>query len=511
MNNKNNQTAIAKESRARRTKTGTYAVVLTVIVLAIIIVANVIMYSLPQKYTLFDTTKTEWTEISAQTENFVSLIDMPITIYVLCENGSIDFQYNTLLEKYSAANENIKIEKVDPYETPNFVSKYTDVALSNGSLIVESEKRFTVVDYGDMVYYSNPSYQDGAKISASAYQQMQASYYSQYGQPYPGFEAYFQAETLITSALDYVTIPTIPQVYMLQSKDKDNKNLYGEFSDSLIQGLASLSLEPKALDIKTDGTSIPEDASTIIIYAPKEDLTDGELAKLEVFIATGGDLILATDPTTTGFENLKKLCAIYGCSAEEGMLRDSDASHNNNNTGILKPDISTEHLITYGLLVNGMAVQMPNAHAISIAKELPENVAAMALFYTSKEGFRVSVEDDNTRLDESKAVYDIGVAATKKISNNSTSYFVWLGSTQMLTDDQAQSNGNYAAFAYGMRWASEIFSSAHSNIPGTNISGDYLDGLTLPAVIALGVIFVILIPAAVLISGFVIWFKRRRR
>ena len=510
----------AKASRVRRAKTGSYAVILTVLVLAIIIVANVIMYSLPQDYTLFDTTKTEWTEISAATENFVSLINTPVTVYVLCENGDIDYQYNSLLEKYTEANENIKLEIVDPLENPNFVTKYTDVTLTNYSLIVESAKRFTVVDFSTMTYYASPTYnsmvgsETDVKLSYNEYQQIYQNFASSYGYYITDFEQYFQGETLITSALDYVTLPTVPQTYMLQSKGMEDKKLYGEFSETLSDFLINFSLEPKTLDLKSDGAAIPEDASTIIIYAPKEDITETELAKLETFTAAGGSIVLVTDPTATGFKNLMKLGAIYGCSAEEGMVRDADEAHYNGTTTVLKPEISTEHQITYGLLVDGMTVQMPNAHSIVISDKLPEGVVAEELFYTSKKGFRVSTEDDNTRLDETNSVFNVGVAATKKISNNTTSYFVWLGSTGMLTDDQATAvyNGNYAYFIYSMRWASDIFSSEYSTIPATNISGDYLDGFTtITPVIVWGAIFVLVIPVTVLVSGFVIWFKRRRR
>lgn len=522
MYNKNENTKMtpaAKASRVRRTKTGSYAVILTVLVLAIIIVANVIMYSLPQEYTLFDTTKTEWTEISAQTENFVSLIDVPVTVYVLCENGDIDYQYNSLLEKYAEANENIKLEIVDPLENPNFITKYTDVTLTNGSLIVESAKRFTVVDYSTMTYYASPTYnsmmqsETDVKLSYSEYQQVYQNFASSYGYYLTDFEQYFQAETLITSALDYVTIPTVPQTYMLQSTGMDDKKLYGEFSETLSDYLINFSLEPKTLDLKKEGAVIPEDASTIIIYAPREDITESELSKLEAFTSAGGSIMLVTDPTSAGFKNLMKLGAIYGCAPEEGMVRDGDEAHYNGTTTVLKPEISTEHQITYSLLVSGMTVQMPNAHSIAISDKLPENVEAMELFYTSKKGFRVSTEDDNTRLDETNGVFNVGVAASKKISSNTTSYFVWLGSTGMLTDEQATAvyNGNYAYFIYGMRWASDIFSSEYSVIPATNISGDYLDGLDLPAVLVIGAITVIVIPVAVLVSGFVIWFKRRRR
>ncbi|MBE6693688.1 MAG: hypothetical protein E7589_02850 [Ruminococcaceae bacterium] len=514
INKKNAESAPAKESRARRTKVGTYSVIVTALVLAVIIVANVILYSLPQEYTIFDTTKTEWTEISAKTENFISVIDTPITIYAICENSDIDHQYNTLLQKYTEANENITVEIVDPLDNPNFVGKYTDATLTNGSLIVESEKRSTVIDYSTMTYYASPTYnglvnsETDVKLSYSEYVQVYQKFAETYGYYITDFEQYFQAETLITSAIDYVTVSKIPQTYILDNES--DKKFFGQPSETLTAFMTSSSLEVKSLVLSSD---IPEDANCIVIFAPKADISDGQYAKLEAFVSRGGSICLITDPSCTKYANLMKLGALFGCAAEDGMVRDSDSAHNSDgNTSTLRPDISTSHKITYDLLASGNTVQFPNAHSIVISDKLPSGVKADPLFYTSSKGFRVSIEDDNTRLSEN-SVHNVGVAASKKINSDTTSYFMWLGSVDALTDDQASASygGNYYYFIYGLRWMSEIFSSEYLSIPGTNISGDYLNGLTLGSVITWGIIIVAVIPLSVLTCGFVIWFRRRRR
>lgn len=505
--NENSNQTPASTGRARRTRVGSYSAIVTALILAVLIVANVILYSLPQEFTLFDTTQTEWTEVSEETLNFIQSVDTPISIYAICENEDINFQFNSLLQKYADANDNITVEVIDPIANPHFVEKYTDATISNNSVIVVSEKRSKVIDSEEMTYYvsqfinSLTGSESDYKMSYSEMQQFYQQYYQ-----YMDIEQFFQAETLITSAIDYVTINNVPQTYVLETTG-DSK------MDEILTEMLTVNanLEMNTLNLKTS-EAVPEDASCIIIYDAKDDITDIEYTKIEAFLNAGGSLCMITDPSNTGHKNLMKLAAIYGCAAEEGMVRDTETSHYNQDTSILLPEISTTHAVTYELLSSYYTVQFPTAHSIVISDELPEGVKADPLFYTSKKGYRVSTDDDSSRLDEN-STHNIAVAASKKINDDSTSYFIWLGSTEALTYKQAQASGggNFYYFVYGMRWMSEIFTSEYSSIASTNISPNYLRELTPPSVITWGIVFTVAIPAAILVSGFVIWFKRRRR
>ena len=66
----------------RRGKSGIYSVVLSLILLAVLVVVNMIVGSLPAKFTMLDTTASGQYEISGTTENFISGIDENATYKV---------------------------------------------------------------------------------------------------------------------------------------------------------------------------------------------------------------------------------------------------------------------------------------------------------------------------------------------------------------------------------------------------------------------------------------------
>lgn len=503
-----------KRGVRRATKASIYSLAVSAIILAVLIVINLIVYALPSKYTLLSTSTKDTSALSDVSIPFVEGIDEPITIYMLAENGEVDTQTELLIQSYIELNDNISYEIIDPIENPNFTAKYTNSTLTNGSLIVVSEKRAQTVNSGEMVYYVNEfinGMNNNVEVKLSS-EELNAYYY-QYMQyygidiisTYPT-EQYYQAENLITSALDYVTIDHIPQGYILNTTGD------AKMSTLLLNMFAGANIKTSELNLKSAST-VPVDASCVIIYAPADDISDDEYTKLETFVNNGGSVLMMTNVKNTAHPNLMKLGSIFGLSAAEGMVRDPDANHNSNGTSnLLLPDISSKSEITYSLLASGYVAQFPNAHSITIAEELPENVTATALFYTSKDAYLVSTGDDETQLGDA-GVLNVGVSATKKASNGETAKLVWMASTEAFTDSYANatSGGNYYYLTQSLRQMSEIFTSEYSGIAGISISVDRLDGLTYGAFIGWGIVIILIIPFTILISGIVIWYKRRRR
>ena len=98
----------------RSVKIGTYTFITGVILLALLIVANLLVGVLPAKITQFDTSGLGLTEISDETEKFVSGMDEDVTVYWLCEGGVEDQQLRLLLSRYEEAGKHITVKIVDP-------------------------------------------------------------------------------------------------------------------------------------------------------------------------------------------------------------------------------------------------------------------------------------------------------------------------------------------------------------------------------------------------------------
>ena len=92
------------------------------------------------------------------------------------------------MNRYAALNSRISVKYVDPALNPTFMEKYTEEEPSANSLIVESGKRFRLVDTGQIYTYSYD-------------EQTLYYYYMSYGtMPSPDV---FDAENAVTNAVDY--------------------------------------------------------------------------------------------------------------------------------------------------------------------------------------------------------------------------------------------------------------------------------------------------------------------
>ena len=80
-------------------KNGSYSVVISAIFIVIVIVINMIVGSLPSKYTEFDVSSQKLYSIGDETKAYLKKLDKDITIYQVVQSGSEDETLKRLLEK----------------------------------------------------------------------------------------------------------------------------------------------------------------------------------------------------------------------------------------------------------------------------------------------------------------------------------------------------------------------------------------------------------------------------
>ncbi len=502
----------------RSAKIGTYSFVMGVVVLAVLIVANLLVSALPAKVTQFDTSNIGLTEISDETAKFVSEMEEDVTIYWLCEDGEVDDQFRLMLTRYEEAGKHVKVEVVDPLANPTFTSKYTESTLSAYSMIVESNRRHTVVDANDMYYYTNDFVSQYLYSGTEVPMTMEEfneiyTYCAQYYQiditQYPT-GMYFKGEAMITSALDYVTKEYIPHAYLLTG--------HGDAapSETLSELVGSMNMDVEELNLQV-AQSVPTDANCLILFAPKNDISTHEATLIKDYLNAGGSLMLTTSPEVVeSCPNIMSVCGVFGLTAAPGVVEEGDTSYISGSRFTLVPTVSTEHTATAYVSNSKYKAQMPNSHAITVAETLPSGVTATPLFTTSDKANRVSVADTSVTLGTAGKLH-VAVAATKSITladgTTDTAHITWYGSAEAFTDKyaEASSGGNYYYFGATLSFMSESFSSAFEALSAVNLSGQILSGLTNSSVLIIGVVTVLLIPVGLLITGVVIWVRRKRR
>ena len=231
---------IKESMNGKYLKNGSYSVVISAIFIVIVIVINMIVGSLPSKYTEFDVSSQKLYSIGDETKAYLKKLDKDITIYQVVQSGSEDETLKRLLEKYAEESSHIKVETKDPVVNPKFTSQYTSDDVSANSLIVVCGDRSKVVSY-DTIYQSSMDY-------------------NTYSYTTTGFDG----EGQIDSAISYVTSENLPILYTLDGHGEK------ELDSTLKEDIEKANIDIQSLNLLTE-ESVPDDAACLLINAPTTD------------------------------------------------------------------------------------------------------------------------------------------------------------------------------------------------------------------------------------------------
>ena len=277
-------------------KGGSYAIVLTCMVLALLVVVNLLANALPANLTKLDISASKLYSVTSNTKAVVNALEQDVTIYWIVQSGQEDDVIDNLLAKYDSLSDHIEVVKRNPDVYPTFAKQYTDETVSNNSLVVVSGEKYRYVPYSD-IYVS------------------QGSAYSY------SYTTSFDGEGAITSAIDYVVSTELPILYTLEG--------HGETAlpDTFASQLEKENVETKSLSLLTVD-EIPEDAAALMIHAPASDISEEEAKMLLEYVRSGGKLLVLAGPVADAeLTNLYGMLSNYGVTAAEGIVSEGDREH----------------------------------------------------------------------------------------------------------------------------------------------------------------------------------------
>lgn len=275
---------------------GSYSLMMTGLVLAILIAVNLFAAALPATLTRLDISSSKLYSITSNTKVVVNNLQQDVTIYWIVQSDAEDAVIENLLSKYDSLSDHISVVKKNPDVYPTFAEQYTEEQVMNNSLIVESGDRYRYVSYQD-IYLTD------------------ADLYSY------SYTTSFDGEGAITSAIDYVVTEELPQMYVLEGHGESD--LPATFADSVEKE----NIELNSLSLLTVD-AIPEDAACILIYAPQSDISEEETQMLLDYAEDGGKLLVISGPVN-GVEmiNLNAILSHYNIRVTEGILVESDRNY----------------------------------------------------------------------------------------------------------------------------------------------------------------------------------------
>ena len=108
---------------------GSYALVISAVVLAILVVVNIFASALPPAATKYDISASKLYSITSNTKVVVNALDQDVTIYWVVQSGEENQVIENLLSKYDSLSDHITVVKKNPDVYPTFAEQYTDEAV----------------------------------------------------------------------------------------------------------------------------------------------------------------------------------------------------------------------------------------------------------------------------------------------------------------------------------------------------------------------------------------------
>ena len=379
-------------------KGGSYAIVLTCIVLALLVVVNLLAGALPANLTKLDISSSKLYSITSNTKAVVNALEQDVTIYWIVQSGKEDDVIDNLLAKYESLSDHIEVVKRNPDVYPAFARQYTDENVSNNSLVVVSGEKYRYVPYSD-IYVS------------------QGSAYSY------SYTTSFDGEGAITSAIDYVVSTRLPILYTLEG--------HGETAlpDTFASQLEKENVETESLSL-LNVDEIPEDAAALMIHAPASDISGEEAKMLSEYVKSGGKLLILAGPVADGeLTNLYGILSDYGVSAVQGIVSESDRSHYAFQAPyVLLPDLGDSDITAPLAEKNYMAI-VPIAAGLQISGD-----SAVSLLNTTDSAYSKIAGYQQTTYEKEDGDIDGPFSLGVDIQDHSSGRIIFFTSSYLLDD-----------------------------------------------------------------------------
>lgn len=449
------------------------------VVTAIAVVCNVLVSVMPETWTSFDVTDQKLFSLTDDTKEYLKTLDQDVTIYVLAAESQADDTLSKTLRGYEDGSDHITISYIDPTVQPNFAAQYTDDEVTQNSLFVVSENRSRVIDYDDIYTY---------ELDSSSYTYQVSGY---------------DAEGQVTSALQYVTRDDMPVIYELEGHEETS--LSGDFSEVLEKANVTLS----SLNLLQED-AVPEDAQALIINGPQTDLSEDDLNKILAYVENGGSLFLTLNYSSySDMPNYQKLLEQYEISVLPGLVADLDRNYYYQNPFYLLPyvestDVSgdlTGYSSVFAPYMMGMQVEDNDTYTYTTILSTSESAVAKANY----------LQASTYEAEEGDAEGSFAGGVSLVTASGGTVYV--FGSQQMFTDaaNQTVSGRNAELFSNVVSTLiSEVDAEGTVVVAAKDYSVSYLT-VSANAVLIYGIVWGLLIPIVLIITGIVIWARRRKR
>ncbi len=481
--------------KSRKARHGSVAIAVVAIVIALVVVLNIVVSLLVDRFPnlVLDFTKNQSFELESDTVEYVSHIDKDITITVLTTeekfeaSGTYYIQANKLLEKMeSESNGKIKLKYIDLASNPSIPQKYSDADWTQSNknmMIVECGDQYKVLTIDDCFEYDQ-------------------SYYSNYGSYY--VTASLVEQGVVTAILNVTTENKVTVDMITGNQEQDYDSIKSLLQNNAYQ-VNEISLATGDLD---------EEAELAILYAPSVDLDEGAIEKLSKWLDNSGkngrNLIYIPTENQVDTPNLDGLMNEWGMQVNEGYVYETG----NRLVSSSSPYIFTVDYADY--YQDGL--KNPNIPIVTLySKDITikdTSIAHPLLTTSTSSGIYPPDADENWKAEDGLKNEALNVAAegVKTNTDKKSSKVIVFGSYSMFSSEIL----SYNSFNNSAYFMNVINTVADRDDAGITIEGKSMESAELGITdvgtrSVLFTVFVIAVPLLVLVTGLVMWLRRRNK
>ncbi len=489
-------------NKANKWKRGGMATLLSVVFVAIVVAVNIIITALTQRFPSMniDLTVDRRNSLSQQALDIAGGITEDTDVILvgaeeayrkdlLYANYGFKFsQIANLAERLSEANPHIKTQFADPDTNPDLMAQYSAESLTNGMVLVRTEKRYKVLTVYDM-FDMTQSQTTGAT------------------------QTYTKVDSALAGALEMVNLEKVPVLTICTGHGEllSTQNM-GQFT-ALME---SQNFSVQEVDMLTE--EIPEDTQVLMLPTPTGDYTEEEIAKLQAFLgnterAEPVALLATFHPSQPELPRISGFLEEWGIGVHSGVVAESDTGRMaaaNASYVLVDPAGNTLTENSYDRLL------APSSAPLSLVFDSNAGITTESLWRTAESAYVITESTTQEEADNPEtASWTVAAMATKNVEVNgqqSPRYVIVFGSSFVFTDSfiEATAFGNRDYICDLLAFATATDGSAVTVTPDsveTNVM-DVTISRGAATVLGLGV-FTVGLPLLILAAGLVIFLKRR--
>ena len=480
----------------RRFRMGSFATVLTVIFIAALIILNMIVSAVSNRYPVqIDLTTDKIYGLSDETIEYLKGLEKEVDIYVLAtEDGfssASDYflQAKETIKKFPQYTSRVDLSFVDMAKDPSFESKYASYNIGTRDIIVECGSKIQIVKTSDLFTLQYDS--------STGYSYIQGS----------------RTDEAITSAIMNVTSDYTPKVTLLTAHSSFD-------ATSFVSLLEQNSFEVITQDLLLE--DIDPEAEVAILFAPSQDLDEDQLKKLDAFLDNGGQkgrsLLYFASASQPAMPAMEAFLSEWGIVMEDATVYETDYSRIYNYSPLYSiVDFVNEEILEdpsgYMLMPTARVMDTSFTERDGKTVEVLQKFGPEALAIPNDAGEDYNIEDAEayawpalvlSTLEKSAGkVNESGVAVLKSqviVSASAASCESGLLSSNTFV------NGKYYLNLINSVVGRDVNYSVTDKVLDTNTLV-----MTNTQILGIAAVFVIVIPAALLVWGIVVFMRRRHK